>query len=103
MALTLWIALQDTTLGLAQVGVASCMWQNIASEFLSSATGVYHASAGLFAALPILVGVTLYPISSSYVFFFTATHCAFAAIVATMILGKDDRDAAGGPNDSTSG
>lgn len=93
--------LQGATLGLAQVGVASYMRQNIAPEFLSSATGVYWASAGLITALAILVSATVYPISSSYVFFFTAMLCAFGAIVATLIVGKDNRDEEGGPNDST--
>jgi len=82
--------LQGATLGLAQVGVASYMRQNIAPEFLSSATGVYYASAGLIAALAILVGAQLYPISSSYVFLFTAALCAFGAIVASLMVEKSD-------------
>lgn len=83
--------LQGATLGLAQVGVASYMRQNIAPEFLSSATGVYHAGAGLIAALAILVGAQLYPISSSYVFFFSASLCAFAALVASLMVVQTHR------------
>lgn len=83
--------LQGATLGLTQVGVASYMRQNIAPEFLSSAAGVYHASAGLIAALAILVGAQLYPISSSYVFLFTAALCALGAVVATLMVGKTHR------------
>jgi MFS transporter, PPP family, 3-phenylpropionic acid transporter len=83
--------LQGATLGLAQTGVASYMRQNIAPEFLSSATGVYFAAAGLFAALAILTGAHLYPISSSYVFFFTALLCAFASVAATLMVNRDNR------------
>jgi len=83
--------LQGATLGLTQVGVASYMRRNIAPEFLSSATGVYYASAGLIAALAILVGAWLYPISSSYVFFFTALLCVFGAVVAALIVDKSDQ------------
>jgi len=83
--------LQGGTLGLAQVGVAAYMRQNIAPEFLSSATGVYYASAGLIAALAILVGAQLYPISSGYVFLFTASLCAFGAVVATLMVDKTHR------------
>ncbi|MGY6708829.1 MAG: MFS transporter [Rhizobiaceae bacterium] len=83
--------LQGATLGLAQTGVAAYMRRNIAPEFLSSATGVYFASAGLFAALAILAGAYLYPVSSSYVFFFTALLCAIAAIAATMMVQEERR------------
>lgn len=87
--------LQGGTLGLAQVGVAAYMRQNIAPEFLSSATGVYHASAGLIAALAILVGAQLYPISSGYVFLFTASLCAFGAVVASLMVDKTHRGGEG--------
>ncbi|MCH8465489.1 MAG: MFS transporter [Roseinatronobacter sp.] len=80
--------LQGATLGLAQVGVAHYMRENIASEFLSSATGVYWAAAGLITALAILISAWLYPISSSYVFFFTAVLCAFGTVFAAMMVGK---------------
>ncbi|NMG38029.1 MFS transporter [Chelativorans sp. ZYF759] len=89
--------LQGATLGLAQTGVASYMRQNMAPEFLSSATGVYYASAGLFAALAILVGAYLYPFSSSYVFFFTALLCALATIAAALMVHEDKRGDEGGP------
>ncbi|MCG6115250.1 MAG: MFS transporter [Mesorhizobium sp.] len=81
--------LQGATLGLAQTGVASYMRRNIAPEFLSSASGIYHAAAGLTAALAILVGAYLYPLGSSYVFFFTATLCALATISATLMVFRD--------------
>lgn len=83
--------LQGATLGLGQIGVASFMRQNIAPEFLSSATGVYWASAGLISALAILVGAQLYPLSSSYVFLFTAVLCVFGAVVASRIVDKTFR------------
>lgn len=80
--------LQGATLGFTQVGVASYIRQNIAPEFLSSATGVYFASAGLISALAILVSAQLYPLSSSYVFLFTAFLCVLGAVVATFINGR---------------
>lgn len=78
--------LQGATLGLAQVGVAHYMRQNIAPEFLSSATGIYYASAGLFTALAILVSAQLYPLGSGFVFLFTASLCACAAAVASLMV-----------------
>jgi MFS transporter, PPP family, 3-phenylpropionic acid transporter len=81
--------LQGATLGLAQVGVAHYMRQNIAPEFLSSATGVYWAAAGLITALAILASAWLYPINSSYVFYFTALLCAFATAMAALMGDSD--------------
>jgi PPP family 3-phenylpropionic acid transporter len=83
--------LQGATLGLAQVGVAAYIRHNIAPEFLSSATGVYYAAAGLIAALAIMAGAYLYPISSSYVFFFAALLCALGTIAAAFLASQDTR------------
>ncbi|WFE74227.1 MFS transporter [Roseinatronobacter sp. S2] len=83
--------LQGATLGLGQVGVASYMRHNIAPQFLSSATGVYYAAAGLITALAILAGAQLYPIGSGYVFIFTASLCAFGAVVATLMVDRTRR------------
>lgn len=82
--------LQGATLGLAQVGVASYLRQSIAPDFLSSASGVYWAATGLITALAIVVSSHLYPINSSYVFFFTALLCSFATIVAALIVGGNN-------------
>lgn len=82
--------LQGATLGLTQVGVVAYVRQNIAPSFLASAMGVYHAAAGLIAALAILIGAQLYPLGSSHVFLFTAALCAFAAVVALFITDRND-------------
>lgn len=79
--------LQGATLGLAQVGVAAYLRHSIAPDFLSSATGVYWASAGLVTAVAILVSAYLYTISSSYVFIFTASLCALGAAAANLNMG----------------
>lgn len=83
--------LQGATLGLTQIGVASYMRQSIAPEFLSSASGVYSASVGLITALAILVSARLFPISSSYVFLFTALLCVFGAVAATLMADQGNR------------
>ena len=83
--------LQGATLGLTQIGVASYIRQNIAPAFLSSATGVYWASTGLITALAILISARLYPISSSYVFLFTAILCAVGTVVAALMMEKSNR------------
>ena len=83
--------LQGATLGLAQTGVAAYMRRNIAPEFLASASSIYHAAAGLTAALAILMGAYLYPLGSSFVFFFTASLCALATIAATLMVYRDNR------------
>ncbi len=83
--------MQGATLGLTQVGVASYMRQNIAADFLSSASGVYYASVGLLTAFVISISARLYPISSSYVFTFTALLCAMAAVAAYMLVRIDGR------------
>lgn len=82
--------LQGATLGLTQVGVASYMRQRVAPEFLSSASGVYSASVGLITALAILVSARLFPISSGYVFLFTALLCAFGTVAAAMMTDQND-------------
>lgn len=82
--------LQGATLGLTQIGVASYLRQSVAPEFLSSASGVYSASVGLITALAILVSARLFPISSGYVFLFTALLCAFGTVAAAMMTDQRD-------------
>lgn len=83
--------LQGATLGLTQIGVAAYLRQSVAPEFLSSASGVYSASVGLITGLAILASARLYPISSSYVFLFTALLCVFGTVAAALMPDQSDR------------
>lgn len=78
--------LQGATLGMTQVGVAAYLRQNMPSEFLASATGVYSACGGLFTGLCILIGGRLYLAGSGNVFLFTAALCILALFFASLMV-----------------